>query len=31
MGSQGKEHMRTKILINGKILEQMRDFNYLTN
>ena len=29
MGFQGKEHMRTKIVINGKIIEQVRDFNYL--
>ena len=30
MGFQGKEHMRTKIVINGKIIEQVRDFMYLT-
>ena len=29
MGFQGKEHMRTTIVMNGKIIEQMRDFNYL--
>ena len=29
MGFQGKEHMRTKIVINGRIIEQVRDFNYL--
>ena len=29
MGFQGKEHMKTKIVINGKIIEQVRDFNYL--
>ena len=29
MGFQGKEHMRTKIVMNGKIIEQVRDFNYL--
>ena len=29
MGFQGKEHMRTKIVINGKIIELVRDFNYL--
>ena len=29
MGFQGKEHMRTKIVNNGKIIEQVRDFDYL--
>ena len=29
MGFQGKEHMRTKTVINGNIIEQVRDFNYL--
>ena len=29
MGFQGKEHMRTKFVMNGKIIEQVRDFNYL--
>ena len=29
MDFQGKEHMRTKIVMNGKITEQVRDFNYL--
>ena len=29
LGFQGKEHMRTTIVINGKIIEQVRDFNYL--
>ena len=29
MGFQGKEHMRTKIVMDGKIIEQVRDFNYL--
>ena len=29
MGFQGKEHMRTKIGMNRKIIEQVRDFNYL--
>ena len=29
MGSQGKEHMRTKLVMDGKIIEQVRDFNYL--
>ena len=29
MGFQGKKHMRTKIVMNGKIIEQVRDFNYL--
>ena len=29
MGFQGKEHIRTKIVMNGKIIEQVRDFNYL--
>ena len=29
MGFQGKENMRTKIVINRKIIEQVRDFNYL--
>jgi len=29
VGFQGKKHMRTKIVINGKIIEQVRDFNYL--
>jgi len=29
MGFQGKEHMRTKIVINGKTIGQVRDFNYL--
>ena len=29
MGFQGKEHMRTKIVMNGKIIKQLRDFNYL--
>ena len=29
MGFQGKEHMRTKIVMNGKIIEQVRDFNYI--
>ena len=29
MGYQGKERMRTKIVINGKTIEQVRDFNYL--
>ena len=28
MGLQGKEHMRTKIVINEKTIEQVRDFNY---
>ena len=27
--SQRKEHMRTKIVMDGKIIEQVRDFNYL--
>ena len=31
MGFQGKGHMRTKIVMNGQIIEQVRDFNYLTN
>ena len=26
MGFQEKEHMRIKIVINGKIIEQVRDF-----
>ena len=29
MGFQGKGYMRTKIVINGKIIEQVRDFNHL--
>ena len=29
MGFQGKEHMRTKIVMNGEIIEQVGDFNYL--
>ena len=29
MGFQGKEHMRTKIVMNGKIIEQVIDFNCL--
>ena len=29
MGFQEKKHMRTNIAINGKIIEQVRDFNYL--
>ena len=29
MDFQGKEHMRTKIFMNGKIIEQVRAFNYL--
>ena len=29
MDFQGKEHMRTKIGMNGKIIEQVRYFNYL--
>ena len=29
IGFQEKEHMRTKIVMNGKIIEQVRDFNYL--
>ena len=29
MGFQGKEYVRTKIVINGKTTEQARDFNYL--
>ena len=29
MGFQGKEHIRTKIVMNGKIIEQVKDFNYL--
>ena len=29
MGFQRKEHVWTKIVKNGKIIEQMRDFNYL--
>ena len=29
MSFQGKEHIRTKIVMNGKIIEQVRDFNYL--
>ena len=28
MDFQGKEHMRTKIVINGKTIERVRDFNY---
>ena len=28
MGFQGKEHMRTKIVINGKIIEHVRDFKF---
>ena len=31
MGFHGKEHMRSKIVIIGKLIEQVRDFNYLTN
>ena len=29
MDFQGKEHMRTKIVTYEKIIDQMRDFNYL--
>ena len=29
MGFQGKEDMRTKTVMNGKTIEQVRDFNYL--
>ena len=29
MGFQGKQHMRTKIAIKGKTIEQVTDFNYL--
>ena len=29
MGFQGKEYMRTKIVINGRTIEQVRYFNYL--
>ena len=29
MGFKGKEHMRTKIVMNGKIIEKVRDFNYV--
>ena len=29
MGFQGKQHMRTKIVMSGKIIERVRDFNYL--
>ena len=29
IGFQGKEHLRTKIAIDGKIIEQVGDFNYL--
>ena len=29
MGFQGKEHITTKIVMNGKIIEQVRDFNFL--
>ena len=29
MGFQRKEHMRNKIVMNGKIIEQVRDFNCL--
>jgi hypothetical protein len=29
MGFQGKEHKKTKIVMNGKIIEQVRDCNYL--
>ena len=29
MGFQGKKHMRPKMVMNGKIIEQMRDFSYL--
>ena len=29
MGFQGKEHVRTNIVINGNTKEQVRDFNYL--
>ena len=29
MAFQGKEHMGTKIAMHGKIIEQVRDFNYL--
>ena len=25
---QGKEHMRNKLVMNGKIIEQVRDLNY---
>ena len=29
MGFQGKEHKRTKIVVNGRIIEQVKDFKYL--
>ena len=29
MDFQGNEHMRNKIVMNGKVIEQVRDFNYL--
>ena len=29
MDFQRTEYMRTKIVMNGKIIEQVRDFNYL--
>ena len=29
IGFQGKEHMRTKIIKNRKIIEQVRDFKYI--
>ena len=28
-GFQGKEHVRTKIVLNTKTIQQVRDFNYL--
>ena len=29
IGFQGKEHIKTKIVMNGKIIEQVKDFNFL--